>query len=412
MRLKKYTFGAILTVAALLLCSCTKALDNGLERSTQEHLTLPDAGDETQAPPQTEANAQTPDSFDTAAGDDISGFDETTLGRAREILQAMSLEEKVGQMFLGRCPETDAASQAGSWHLGGYVLFGRDFENKTSDQVKADIESYQTASTVPMFIAVDEEGGTVNRVSSNSQLRAFPFWSPQDLYNEGGMELIITDTQEKAGLLKALGINMNLAPVCDVSTDPNDYIYPRAFGQPADATAEYVTNVVRTMNENKIGSALKHFPGYGNNTDTHTGISQDDRPYETFAQSDFLPFVAGIKENATAVLVSHNIVTSMDAEAPASLSPRVHEILRNDMGYNGIIMTDDLAMDAIQQYTDNNSAAVTAVLAGNDMLCCTDFATQIPAVVEAVNNGTISEARINQSVLRILCSKLSLGILQ
>lgn len=412
MRLKKYTFGAILTAAALLLCSCTKALDNGLERSTLEHLTLPDAGDETQAPPQTETSAQTPDTFDTEAGDDISGFDETTLNRAREIMQAMSLEEKVGQMFLGRCPETDAAAQAGSWHMGGYVLFGRDFENKTPDQVKADIESYQTASTVPMFIAVDEEGGTVNRVSSNSQLRAFPFWSPQDLFNEGGMELIITDTQEKAGLLKALGINMNLAPVCDVSTDPSDYIYPRAFGQSADATAEYVSNVVRTMNENKIGSALKHFPGYGNNTDTHTGISQDDRSYETFAQSDFLPFVAGIKENATAVLVSHNIVTSMDAEAPASLSARVHEILRNDMGYNGIIMTDDLAMDAIQQYTDNNSAAVAAVLAGNDMLCCTDFATQIPAVIEAVNNGTISEARINKSVLRILCSKINLGIIQ
>lgn len=410
----KYKLGALLAAAILCLSACTPAQDNGLVRSTMEHLTIPGGEEETQPPEETGESEQTQPVTDTftGSGDTITGFDEATLARAQELMAGMSLEQKVGQMFLARCPESDAANQAATFYLGGYMLFGRDFENKTKDQVISDIQSYQSASATPMFIAVDEEGGTVNRVSSNSQLRLYPFWSPQDLFNEGGMELIITDTEEKSGLLKSLGINMNLAPVCDVSTDANDFIYPRAFGQSAEATADYVSNVVRIMNASQMGSTLKHFPGYGNNSDTHTGMSQDDRGYETFASSDFLPFVAGIKEGATAVLVSHNIVTSMDAEAPASLSAKIHELLRSDLGFNGIIMTDDLAMDAIGQYTGGNDAAVAAVLAGNDMICTTDFTAQIPAVIDAVNNGTINEARINQAVLRILSSKIKLGIIE
>ena len=216
---------------------------------------------------------------------------------------------------------------------------------------------------------------------------------------------------DKSILLRNLGINLNLAPVCDVSTDPQDYIYARSFGQPASETAQYVTTVVEAMNGQQMGSTLKHFPGYGNNTDTHEGVARDTRSYETFTQSDFLPFEAGIAANASAVLVSHNIVECMDDQSPASLSPAVHSILRNDLGFNGIIMTDDLSMEAILQYTDGQSAAVQAVLAGNDMICCTDYATQIPAVIDAVNEGTIPQDRIDQAVVRILCQKIQLGII-
>lgn len=160
-----------------------------------------------------------------------------------------------------------------------------------------------------------------------------------------------------------------------------------------------------------MGCVLKHFPGYGNNADTHTGISYDRRPYETFTSSDFLPFQAGIESGADMVLVSHNIVDCMDAQFPASLSPEVHRILREELGFSGVIVTDDLAMDGIRTFTGDTQAAVQAVLAGNDLLCCTDFETQIPAVLQAVETGEISMEQIDASVLRILELKISLGIL-
>ena len=216
---------------------------------------------------------------------------------------------------------------------------------------------------------------------------------------------------EKSRLLKELGINVNLAPVCDVSEDSSDYIYSRSFGQNSEQTALYVRNVVSSMQGENVGCVLKHFPGYGNNRDTHTGIAYDDRPYSVFESSDFLPFKAGIDAGAGAVLVSHNIVSCMDADMPASLSLNVHRILRERLNFKGVIMTDDLYMDAIKQFIGINKAAVYAVLAGNDMLCCTDFEIQIPAVIEAVKNETIPITMINEAVERILVWKMNIGIL-
>ena len=330
--------------------------------------------------------------------------------QARELLSTMTLEEKVGQMFIARCPEEDAAEKADAYHLGGYILFARDFEGKTPEQAAADIQSFQEASKLPMLIGVDEEGGTVNRISRYPAFRQEPFPSPQELYQEGGFEAVREDTLEKCRLLKSLGVNVNFAPVCDVSQDPSDFIYERSFGQDAGLTAEYVKTVVEAMKGQGVACVLKHFPGYGNNTDTHTGIAYDNRPYETFETSDFLPFEAGIGSGAQMVLVSHNIVSCMDAQYPASLSPKVHELLREELGFDGVIVTDDLSMDGVRDFTDDSSAAVLAVQAGNDLLCCTDFETQIPAVLDAVEDGSISRDRIDESVLRILKMKNSCGI--
>lgn len=180
--------------------------------------------------------------------------------------------------------------------------------------------------------------------------------------------MVVSDTIEKAALLQSLGVNVNLAPVCDVSNNPSDYIYPRTFGKDAKQTAAYVKTVVETMNGRKLGAVLKHFPGYGSNVDTHTGIATDTRPYTSFETADFLPFQAGIAAGAGGVLVSHNIVTCMDETLPASLSPAVHRVLRDTLGFNGVIMTDDLMMEAIKQYTGAQKAAVLAVRAGNDMV--------------------------------------------
>ena len=259
-----------------------------------------------------------------------------------------------------------------------------------------------------MIIGVDEEGGTVVRVSSNPNLSAERFKSPQELYNIGGFEEIIRDTKEKSNLLKSLGINLNLSPVADVSINPEDFIFDRSFGKEAKETAEYVKIVVETAKEYKISSTLKHFPGYGNNVDTHTGSAYDKRPYEEFLRSDFIPFKAGIDAGAESILVSHNIVKSLDAENPASLSKKVIDILRNYMEFTGIIMTDDLSMGAVSETT---SPEVMAVLAGNDMLIVSDLEKSYNELLSAVSQGDISEDRLNESVLRIIKWKYYLGLI-
>lgn len=337
--------------------------------------------------------------------------DDIVVTMAQEILEGMTLEEKVGQMFVARCPKENAAVKAAEYHLGGYILFGRDISGKTREEVVQDIRSYQEAAEIPLLIGVDEEGGTVNRVSKNPQLRAAPFWSPQKLYREGGFELVRSDTKEKCDLLRSVGINLNMAPVCDVSENPKDFIYRRSFGQNAGQTADYVQAVVEVMDEENMGSVLKHFPGYGNNVDTHIGIAYDERSYETFLTADFLPFQSGIDSGADMVLVSHNIVKCMDEQYPASLSLKVHEILRKELRFSGIILTDDLAMEAVGDFVPDIQAAVLAVQAGNDIVCCTDFEVQMPAVLAAVQRGEISEERIDESVLRILKCKIERGIL-
>ncbi len=325
-----------------------------------------------------------------------------------KMLDNMSVEEKVGQMFMVRVPKENADKRVSEYHLGGYIMFGRDFDNKTKEEVINNIASWQSAADIPMLIGVDEEGGTVNRISTNTEFRSEPFKSSQELYKEGGFDLIYEDTIEKADFLKELGINVNFGPVVDVSTNLDDYIYKRSFGKNANLTSEYALTVVTAMKEANIASVLKHFPGYGNNTDTHTGISIDNRTLESFKESDFLPFEAGIKAGANIILVSHNIVTNIDPDNPASLSSKVHEILRNDLGFAGVIITDDLYMDAISKNYDS-SVAVLAILAGNDLICTTDFESQIPEVIAAVEDGTICIDRINESVRRILELKLKLN---
>lgn len=327
------------------------------------------------------------------------------------IITHMSVEEKVGQMFFVRCPDEHAVQDVERYHLGGYILFDKDFKNQTPDTVRKTIASYQEKAAIPLLVGVDEEGGDVNRLSRYTAFRAVPFWSSQKLYAQGGFDLIRLDVKDKAQLLKSLGINVNLAPVADVSTDEDDFIYSRSFGKDALQSAAYVREVITSMKENGIGSTMKHFPGYGNNVDTHTGLSVDSRPLEQFEQSDFLPFIAGIEAGADSILVSHNIVNSMDKKHPASLSLKVHEILRNELGFQGVIMTDDLYMDAIKKYYDEDVAAAAALKAGNDLLICSNYRTQIPAVIQAVKNGEISEQQLDDSLRRILKWKAQLGLI-
>lgn len=328
------------------------------------------------------------------------------------MIEKMTIEQKVAQMFWVRCPDTGAVELIDQYNPAGYVLFARDFENKTKNEVAQTIQSYQNAADIPLLIGTDEEGGTVVRASRFKTLRSWPFESPQTVYAAGGMEGVEADTAEKDRFLLEMGINVNLAPVADVCTDADDFMYARAFGKSASDTADYVGVVVRTMKQDGIGSVLKHFPGYGPNGDTHTALVTDPRPASAFRESDFLPFQSGIRQGAGAVLVSHNIVEAFDANNPASLSPTMHQILRDELGFDGVIVTDDLSMEAVAQTAGSGEAAVKAVQVGNDLLLSTDFVTQYQAVLDAVNDGTINEDTINNAVRRVLQWKSDLGLLE
>lgn len=329
----------------------------------------------------------------------------------QELLDSMTIEERVGQLFLARCNAESALTDIQEYHLGGFVLFGEDFEGQTPDSLRQTLSGYQAAANVPMLLAVDEEGGTVTRISRYPAFRSQCFPSPREAFAGGGLTQALSNEEEICQLLQSLGINVNLGPVCDISEDPNAFMYQRSLGQDAAATGDFVAGTVKLMNAYQIGSVLKHFPGYGNNADTHTGLAVDSRSLQALESSDLLPFSAGIEAGCGAVLVSHNIVQALDRDSPASLSPAVHRYLRDTMGFDGVVMTDDLVMEAITDRYGTGEAAVLAVQAGNDLLCSTDYAEQYSAVLSAVLDGRIDFDALNASVMRVLKWKQSLGLL-
>lgn len=240
-------------------------------------------------------------------------------------------------------------------------------------------------------------------MSSNPNLASEKFKSSSELYSIGGFDKIRNDTLEKSKVLSNLGINLNLAPVVDVSTNPSDYMYKRALGQNSELTAEYAKTVIEASKSTSVSYTLKHFPGYGNNLDTHTGTSVDTREYQDILKNDLPPFIAGIEAGAEAVLVSHNIVTSIDAENPASLSLAIHELLRNELNFKGVIITDDLDMGGV---SNEENAVVRAILAGNDLIIITDYEKSIAEVKQALQTGEITENQLDEMVRRILAWKL------
>ena len=324
--------------------------------------------------------------------------------KAIKTVDEMTLEEKVGQLFLVRYNYADT-EYLSNFNPGGYILFAKDFENHTKESMRKELNEVNSKNKYPLILGVDEEGGFVTRVSRFSEFRSEKFKAPKDYYEEGGEILLEQTEEEKGKLLKNIGINLNLAPVADVSTNENDFIYNRTFGRNAVETSKLIKKMVSVANGVHINSCLKHFPGYGNNVDTHTGIAIDERDYESFKNNDFLPFEAGIKENVPSVLISHNVVKCMDDKYPASLSKNVINELRNTLKFTGIIMTDDLAMDAVKAYVEDGKAATLAINAGNDMIITSDFMTMYKEVLESVKNKEINIDTINKAVIRIIAWK-------
>ena len=352
---------------------------------------------------------------ETAVTTEASLFDPYAVPEDPELVDMMNnmtLRERAAQLIMVSAADQYSAQYASEQGAGALCLFAGPFEWKSAEEVRAMTAGFQTAAKYPMLIAVDEEGGTVCRISYNPQLRQTAYESPRALFEQGGMNLIKSDTREKADLLLNLGVNVNLAPVCDVPASEYDFMYPRAFSTDANDVADYVTEVVSIMNKKQLGCTLKHFPGYGNATDTHYDTAHDNREYDEFVSRDFLPFKAGIEAGAGAVMISHNIVVCMDDKNPASLSKKVHQILREELGFSGVIITDDLGMAAAQVATKFDDPVVPALLAGNDMVIYSNFDGAIEAITEAVEKQKLPVQTINNSVLRVLAWKKSLGLIE
>lgn len=338
--------------------------------------------------------------------------------KASEKLDTLTLEEKIAQLFVIGNSSSTNYTELEKYQFGGYLFFKDFFNGKTEEQIKTSIQNYQTASKVPLLIAVDEEGGNVIRVSSNKNLSVTPFKSPSEIYNNGGFEAIKQDTINKSNLLNNLGINLNFAPVVDVANNSKDYMYSRALQQDKDKTAIFAKTVIDASKGLGVSYTLKHFPGYGNNADTHIGSSVDKRTYEDIYNNDLEPFRAGIEAGAECVMVSHNVVTSIDDKNQASISPKVHELLRKELEFTGIIITDALNMGAIRDENTIEEVITKAVIAGNDMIILsidkntTDkdgskitYERAINAVKNSINNGTIDKNKIDDAVTHILAWK-------
>ena len=322
-------------------------------------------------------------------------------------LATMTLEEKVGQLFWARVPSDHQIEDLQSYHLSGYILFGRDFEGRSIEDIKALTKGYQAAAKIPLLIGSDEEGGTVTRISSMLET---PFQSPMTLYHQGGMEAVLSDTKQKAELLKSVGINAGLFPVADLAREQSAFIYDRTIGQDAQTTASYVQQVVEELKKSKVGSTLKHFPGYGDNGDSHTAIIQDNRSLDELRQADFLPFQAGIDAGTDSVLVSHNILSKIDT-VPSSISSKITDLLRKELHFKGVIMTDDFDMAGIADFVNQDEAAFQVIVAGNDLILGSSYQTQIPYLLKKISSGELTEGRIDESVRRILTWKYDLGLL-
>ena len=338
--------------------------------------------------------------------------------KAEQKLETLTIEEKIAQLFvIGKSTNTDY-TELQKYQFGGYLFFKEFFNEKTEQQVKNKIEQYQKTSKIPLLMAVDEEGGIVVRISNNKNLSATPFKASSQIYNNGGFEAIKQDTINKSNFLNNLGINLNFAPVVDIANNPKDYMYSRSLQQDKDKTAIFAKTVIEASKGLGVSYTLKHFPGYGNNADTHIGSSIDKRTYEDIYNNDLEPFRAGIEAGAECVMVSHNIVTSIDDKNQASISSKVHTLLRDELNFKGIIITDALNMGAIRDENTIEDAIAKAITAGNDMIILsidkntTDkdgskitYQRVINAVKNALNNKEIKQEIIDEAVTRILAWK-------
>lgn len=341
-----------------------------------------------------------------------------------ELLASMTLHEKICQLFL-LTPEqltgVDPVTVAGEttrqaledYPVGGLVYFAANLRSR--EQTEELLANTQSFAPTGLFLAVDEEGGAVARVANNPAFEA-PVFLPMLTVGEDGPDAAYEVGRTIGGYLAGLGFNLDFAPVADVYTNPeNTVIGDRAFSTDPAEVAELVAAAVEGFGSEGILCTLKHFPGHGDTAgDSHNGAAVSRRSLEELREAELLPFRSGIEAGAPLVMTGHiSLPAVTGTEVPATLSPEiVTGLLREELGYEGLCVTDSLQMAAITDAYSPGEAAVLALQAGNDLLLMPEeFQPAYQGVLEAVESGALTEARIDESVARILRTKLEYGIL-
>lgn len=346
--------------------------------------------------------------------------------RAQEILSGMTLDEKIYQMMFVR-PESltgvgqviragDATKEAiEAKPVGGIIYFSQNFQDTAqTSEMLSNTQDYARAAgaNIPMFMGVDEEGGMVARIADVLGTTKFDNMAVYGAQNDAQQAYDIGKTL--AIDISGLGFNVDFAPVADVlSNENNTEIGARSFGSDPEVVSNMVANEVKGLQENGVMAVLKHFPGHGSTeNNSHNGTSETTRTLDELRSCDFKPFEAGMEQDAAFVLISHMTATEIDS-VPCSLSSRVvTDLLRGELGYDGVVVTDGMDMGAITENYENGDAAVRAVQAGVDMLLCPpSIDDAYDALSQAVSDGTITEQRIDESVMRILTVKLQYGLM-
>lgn len=343
----------------------------------------------------------------------------------QSIMDTMTLEEKLCQLFLVT-PEAitpgdpitgipqSLADDLRQYPVGGIVLFSQNLLNR--QQCQTMVAAYQELSRIPMFVCVDEEGGAVSRLGGNAAMD-FPQFGPMASIGASGENSDAYHVGYTLGSeLLELGFNLDFAPVADVDSNPkNTVIGDRAFSTDPETAAKMVSACVRGFRDAGTLCTLKHFPGHGDTAqDSHQGEVTLNKTLEELQKTELPPFSAGIQAGAPVVMVGHiSLPKITGSDVPASLSPElITDLLRDSMGFNGLIITDAMNMGAITEQYSSDEAAVLAILAGCDLILMPeDLPEAIQALRQAVEDDTISAARIDESVRRILTMKLEYGIL-
>lgn len=354
--------------------------------------------------------SNTEDSKSTQENVPITQQNLTIDEKVDKTVASMSQTEKLGQMVMigiqGTKVDDDSLYMLNQYHMGGVILFDRNMENPEQvKQLTSDLQA-QSNEKVPLFIGIDEEGGDVVRMAE----KLTPPPSQKEIGATGDIEQAKTWAIKTAKSLKDIGINVNFAPVADVGSNDK-----RSYSTDTNTVIDFVRAATKGYQQENIIYSLKHFPGIGKGkVDSHIDSSSIDVAKEVLMTEDILPFKTIIDENEPNdyfILVSHLKYPALDEEYPASLSSKIMtDLLRNELGYKGIIITDDMEMGAVANHNDFRSIGVNTVKAGADIvLVCHEYEHQQEVylgLLDAVNSGEISQERIDESVKRIIKVKL------
>ncbi|TGB02788.1 beta-N-acetylhexosaminidase [Halobacillus salinus] len=328
-------------------------------------------------------------------------------------VKAMSLEDKTAQLlmvgFEGSTLSKKEEAMIQQGHVGGVILLGRNVQSE--GQLQSLVTSIRSANTnsAPLFIGIDEEGGRVSRIPST--LPNLP--SSEQIGEQEDSDLSFQTGQALAQKVKQYGINMDFAPVLDINNNPdNEVIGDRSFGSTPEKVSKLGMATMNGIRSEGVVPVVKHFPGHGDTSvDSHAQLPVIDKSVDTLRSFEWVPFQKAIQAGADAIMTAHILFPALDEEVPATFSKEIISgVLREQMDYQGLIITDDMAMGAIANNYGTTEAAIQAVEAGVDMVMLTDtrqnqFQDVHDGLVNAVEKGKIAEEQINQSVMRILSLK-------